>query len=225
MDIPRDPAADPLMLAAGFLNHHPDLRFRLQGQKAYVTGARAKARDLFERAAMYGDKPSQGLIAEMLWSGDGIPKDRALAYAWMDLAAERAYRPLLVLRERYWEAMDAQERTVAIQRGVALYERYGDAVAKPRLASILRRGRMHTTGSRTGFTGNLTVIVPWGGGEMSIPGSQFYDARYWQPDQYWAWQDAVWKNPRTGVVKVGSVENASEAPLPKKASDEAGKDD
>ena len=210
-NIPRDPTADPLMLAAGFLDYHPDLRFRLEGLKAYNDGNREKARDLLERAALYGDKPSQGLVGEMLWNGDGVPKDRALAYAWMDLAAERHYRPLLILRERYWRDMDETERDAAVSRGLALYERYGDAVAKPRLAQVLRRGRMQATGSRTGFVGNLTVVVPLAGGDVSIPGSQFYDQRYWQPDKYWAWQDAVWTNPRRGEVNVGDVEKVQPA--------------
>ena len=205
--LPRDPASDPLMLAAGFLDHHPDLRYRLQGMDAYKAGHFAKAYGLYERAAFYGDKPSQGLVAEMLWKGEGVPRDRALAYAWMDLAAERGYRPLLILRERYWNALDDAERAEAVERGTAIYARYGDAVAKPRYANILRRGRMQVTGSRTGFTGNLTIIVPMAGGEQSISGSQFYDPRYWRPEQYWAWQDAVWQNLREGKVDVGDIES------------------
>lgn len=224
-NIPRDPASDPLMLAAGFLDYHPDLRFRLEGLEAYKAGKHGKARELFERAAEYGDKPSQGLVAEMLWSGDGVPQDRPLAYAWMDLAAERHYRPLLILRERYWREMNAGERDAAIDRGAAIYERYGDAVAKPRLARMLRRGRMQATGSRTGFTGNLTVTVPLAGGEVNIPGSQFYDPRYWQPDQYWAWTDAVWINPKLGVVNVGEVEKLPAADPPKATPAPADKDD
>lgn len=194
------------MLAGGFLNYHPDLRYRLRAMEAYKSGKLAVARTLFERAAFYADKPSQGMMAEMLWKGEGGTRDPSLAYAWMDLAAERGYRPLLIQRERYWDALLKPERADAIARGGALYLRYGDAVAKPRYANVLRRGRSQGTGSRTGFTGNLTVIVPMAGGEQSIDGSKFYDARFWDPDQYWAWQDTVWRNLRPGVVSVGELE-------------------
>lgn len=154
-EVPPDPTEDSLMVTAGFLSYHPDLRLRLEGIEALEDKQPEEAFKWFQRAAFYADKPSQGMVAEMLWTGQGVAKDPGLAYAWMDLAAERGYRGFLLLRERYWNQLDPAERERAIEHGQALYARYGDAAARPRLAAQLRRGRREMTGSRTGFTGNL----------------------------------------------------------------------
>ena len=147
------------------------------------------------------------MVAEMYWNGQGVPQDKALAYAWMDLAAERGYIGFLGLRERYWNELDSGERERALQEGQAIYARYADASAKPRIAAQLRRGRSKTTGSRTGFSGNLKIYVPGPGGlGESIDGSKFYDERYWNPDQYQQWHDSIWSKPKVGRVDVGEIE-------------------
>jgi len=210
---PPDPTQDKLMITAGFLNGHPDLRFRLLALEKYKAGKREDALRFFQYAAQYADKPSQAMVAEMLWNGDGTAQDRALAYAWMDLAAERGYEGFLEMRERYWKQLDETERTRAVSEGEAIYARYGDAAAQPRIAAVLRRERRATTGSRTGFTGNLRIIVPGPAGPQEIDGSKFYDERYWDPARYQAWHDSVWKKPRIGSVNVGGVEQ-----LPKDAA-------
>src|SRR5690606_37219363 len=97
----------PVMITAGFLKAHPDLRYRLHGLEKYKERDFDDALKFFRRAAFYADKPSQGMVAEMYWRGEGVEQDRALAYAWMDLAAERGYRGFLGLRERYWNALGA----------------------------------------------------------------------------------------------------------------------
>ena len=85
--------------------------------------------------------------------------------------------------------------------------RYGDSATTPRIAAQLRRGRSKTTGSRTGFSGNLQIYVPGpdGLGE-SIDGSKFYDERYWDPAQYRQWHDSIWSAPKVGKVEVGEIE-------------------
>src|SRR3546814_12804278 len=75
---------------------------------------------------------------------------------------------------------------------------YGDAAAKPRIAIALRRGRREMTGSRTGMVGSLKIYVPGPGGYQQIDGSKFYDARYWEPEKYQQWHDAIWPQPRIG---------------------------
>ncbi len=212
---PPDPTDDPLMIAGGFLNAHPDLQYRMYGLEAYKRGQHDKALAYFRRAAFFGDKPSQGMVAEMYWNGQGHPQDRVQAYIWMDLAAERGYTGFLGLRERYWAGLDEDERARAIELGQEVYARFGDAAAKPRMASTLRRAAKRMTGSRTGRgIGNLQVIVPGpGGSEMILDGSKFYDERFWDPDKYQAWQDSVWAKPRIGRVAVGELEQV-EAALP-----------
>lgn len=202
-----DPTQDRVMMSAGFLSGHPDLRFRLWAMEAREDGRMDEAFNLFRRAAFYGDKPSQGMVAEMYWTGEGVAKDPALGYVWMDLAAERGYPGFLGLRERYWNALSEPDRARAIEEGQALYAKYGDAATEPRIAAQLRRARSQTTGSRTGFVGNLTIYIPGPTGiAQPIDGSKFYDPRYWDPKLYRQWQDAIWKDPKVGRVQVGEVE-------------------
>ncbi len=207
---PPDPTEDPVMMAAGFLSSHPDMRYRMLGLDKYKEGEYEEALRYFQRASYYADKPSQGMVGEMLWNGQGGEPDRALAYAWMDLAAERGYISFLGLRERYWDQLSETERQRALEEGQAIYAKYGDDAAKPRIAAVLRRERRSMTGSRTGFTGNLQIQVPGPGGDMqTIDGSKYYDERYWDPEKYQAWHDAIWMRPRVGLVRVGEIEKAS----------------
>lgn len=212
---PPDPTSDRQMMSAGFLSAHPDLRYRLLGMEEFKQGRYEDAFRFFQRSSFYADKPSQGMVAEMLWNGQGVAKDPVLAYAWMDLAAERGYAGFLGLRERYWNALSAAERERAITDGAAIYAKYGDTAAQPRLATVLRRERRNITGSRTGFAGNVQIYVPGPGGFEQIDGSKFFDERYWDPKQYQAWHDSIWMKPRIGRVSVGEVE---QVPQPGPAS-------
>jgi hypothetical protein len=215
----RDPADDALLVSAGYLAHHPDIDNRIRGMRAYRTGEHGKAMAYFRRAAYFADKPSQGMVAEMLWDGVGATQDRALAYAWMDLAAERGYAGFLGMRERYWLALSPQEQVRAVEAGRGIYARFGDAIAKPRIDARLRLGLREATGSRTGFAGALTIEIPGpDGNSISVPGSRFYDPRYWDPKAYWAWQDAVWMKPRIGRVDVGGIESLPPTPDTPRAS-------
>ena len=136
----------------------------------------------------------------------------------MDLAAERFYSNFLIMREQYWESLDEATRQAAIERGQSLLAEYGDDVAKPRMAKILRKERS-VTGSRVGFVGNLEIIPftgPNAGNGMSIRADEYYAPKYWQADKYFEWQDQVWDAPgaRKGRVEVGGVEQAGKASPP-----------
>ncbi|KAF1712432.1 Sel1 repeat protein HcpA [Pseudoxanthomonas kalamensis DSM 18571] len=203
------------MLAAGFLTHHPDLRYRLWGLQSYQEGDFDKALKYFRRSSYYADKPSQGMVAEMLWNGQGVEQDRALAYAWMDLAAERGYAGFAGLRERYWKQLDEAERVRAIELGQEVYARFGDEAAKPRYEARLRWGYKEATGSHLGgFAGTpVQISVPGSGddGGETIDSTKFYDERYWNPKKYWEYTDNLWMKARIGKVTVGDVEQANEA--------------
>ena len=202
----RPPAADRVFLESeSFLAAHPDLRYRLAGLENYQDGEYAEAMLLFRRAARYGDKPSQGMVAEMFWQGRGVPVDRVQGYIWMDLAAERGFPLMIQQREKYWNEMSEEERTRAVAEGEAVYAEYGDAVAKPRLAAVLRRERRNVTGSRTGSVGNLTILIPTPNGMTSVDPTKYFDEQYWEPEQYQAWMDQEWKHPRKPTVEVGEV--------------------
>jgi uncharacterized protein len=207
--VPPDPVADPLLITAGFLSHHQDIKYRLLGLEEYKKQNFEKALRYFRRASFFADKPSQGMVAEMYWKGEGAPRDPVQAYAWMDLAAERGYRGFICLRERYWSSLSETERARAIQEGQAVYARFGDAAAKPRYELGLRQGRREMTGSRTGFRRNVQIEIQSPAGSQSIDGSKFYDERYWDAKKYWAWQDKIWMKPRIGNVSIGDIETVS----------------
>jgi len=207
---------------AGFLNAHPDLMYYRLGMQASRDNARDKALRYFLRAARYADKPSQALVAEMYWKGIGVAENRPLAYAWMDLAAERGCARLLAMREQYWQALSPEQQAQAVREGRGVYAEYGDAVARPRLETVLRRAKSGVAGSRTGYTGNLTVLglMPGasdvGAGGNSVPpmaalaGSSFYDPKYWEPKAYFAWRQQLWEREigevRQGTIDVGPLE-------------------
>ncbi|MBN8727034.1 MAG: sel1 repeat family protein [Xanthomonadales bacterium] len=188
----------------GFLAGHPDLRWRALGHEALEARRAEQAFDHFRRSALYADKASQAAVAEMLWSGIGTRQDRPLAYAWMDVAAERGYEKLLIQRERYWAALTPEQQATAIQVGEDVYARYGDDVAKPRMENELRRARSQVTGSRVGRVGTLTVpgaldlhgtksVLNVGSLGSVTDGSLYFAEKYWEPAAYWEWQDAQWR--------------------------------
>lgn len=203
-----------VMSSEGFLDAHPDLKYRQQGLKAWEKGDYEAALKLFKRSARFADKPSQGMVAEMLWRGEGVAQNRSEAYAWMDLAAERKYRPMLIQREIYWEALNEQERAAAIEIGKPLYEEYGDAVAQKRLEIKMRQAKKKTAGTRTGFVGNVTINIPTPGGNFTIDGASYYHPDYWEPAKYWAWQEKGWKDPPRGMVDVGPLTSAEKPAEP-----------
>ncbi|MNV34681.1 hypothetical protein D3C71_1261080 [compost metagenome] len=190
-----------------FLTSHPDLRYRKLGKEAQARGRLEEARRFYRLGARHADKLSQAALAEMWWNGQGGDQDRALAYAWMDLAAERGTEFLLVLRERYWAALTPDEQTRAVQQGQALYAEFGDTVAQPRQERELRRGLLEVTGSRTGWVGGMRMLVRDDRGKRYVEPDVFYRDEYWQPDQYWHWQaqqlEAAGRTIGTGSVEVG----------------------
>ena len=204
---PPDPQDNPLLITAGFLDHHQDLKYRMLGLEAFKQGRFDDALRFFRRASFFADKPSQGMVAEMYWNGQGTPRDPVQAYVWMDLAAERGYRGFLGLREKYWNALSDTERARAIEEGQAVYARFGDTAAKPRYEHQLRIGKSQMTGSRTGFNRGVQIEIPGPSGSQAIEGSKFYDERYWNAKKYWAWQDKLWMKPRIGKVDVGELED------------------
>ncbi|MGA6539140.1 MULTISPECIES: hypothetical protein [Stenotrophomonas] len=208
-----DPWAADVLGSETFLASHPDMRYRKLGNEAMQGGRPEQARSYYRRGARYADKLSQAALAELLWNGVGGPADRAAAYAWMDLAAERGDRFLLVHRERYWAALDPAERDRALVEGQALYDTYGDAVAKPRQEREMRRGRNEVTGSRLGWIGALKMTVRGEDGQQqAMPVDRFLQDRYWEPAQYWHWQaQAMEQMQRAGTVEVGPATGVSPA--------------
>ncbi|HWS25001.1 MAG TPA: hypothetical protein VN259_00380, partial [Xanthomonadales bacterium] len=103
---PAPEAPHAVATSEGFLQYHPDLRWRKIGLERYEQGKFDVALDAFVRSSRYADKGSQAMVAEMYWKGEGTDVDRARAYAWMDLAAERGYKDFLAVREHYWASLN-----------------------------------------------------------------------------------------------------------------------
>lgn len=209
--------------SAHFQYAHPDLKHRVIAQNLLEDGRTRAAIPEFERAASWGDKLSQAMLAEIYWEGRGIKPDRARAYAWMDLAAERGFVAFVSKRERYWAALTPEEREAALVIGAELYAANGDEIAVPRLQARVERER-GTTGSRIGFAGNGTVVMPgegatrvqltdrlhmaqlFGGRQMSL--TAYYSPQLWQPQKYIDWHADQLELARRGVVRVGQVEDS-----------------
>src|SRR5690606_21314242 len=145
-----DPTIDPFLVAAGFLDGHPDLLHRTRGLDAYGEKDHPRAFAEFKRAAWYGDKPSQAIVGEMLWIGLGTELDRAAAYVWMELAADRGYTSFVRKRDMYWSQLQEHERDRARALGPSIRAEYGDDVTGPRLAQVFKRELRKMTGSRLG---------------------------------------------------------------------------
>ncbi|MDN5780603.1 MAG: hypothetical protein L0H23_01045 [Luteimonas sp.] len=217
-----EPGIAPEMMTAGFLAGHPDVRWRREGLHSYSRKEYDIALDQFLRAARYGDKPAQAMLAEMYWKGIGVAQDKPRGYAWMDLAAERRFPNFVILRERYWGQLGAAARKQAIRVGRPLMDEYGDDSARLRLAKVLRRNQHVATSSRLGFVGNnisgskpglfarglgiAPSTGPLAGSGIYLSADDYYASDNWQVDQYWRRQAAAWgAPPATGTVHVGDV--------------------
>src|SRR3546814_10781811 len=120
------------------------------------------------------------------------------------------YPNFVIKLERYWQLLDADQRSNAIERGQQLLAEYGDDAAKPRLAKVLRQARRETTGSHAGFVGGGLTIIPMtgplAGTGMTISPEKYYAPRFWSPDEYFTAQDAELGSPKRGRVAVGRSE-------------------
>jgi TPR repeat protein len=186
----------PALIAAGYIDYHQDLKYRHLGLQAYREGRYEDAMRFFRRAGFFGDKPSQGMVAEMYRDGRGVAPDPVQAYIWMDLAAERGYPAFLILREQYWQSLDDSQRARAIEEGQAVFARFADAVAKPRTEMRLRFGERQLARVQTvSFQG------------MTIDASKLRDRLFWDAERHWSFQDVQWIAPRLGSVTVGEIES------------------
>lgn len=205
---------------------HPDLFYRDLGIRAYSANDKHAAVGLLLKAAGYADKPAQAILAAMYWNGDGIAKDHPRGYAWMDLAADRGYKDLLIQREQYWAQLSAPERELAVSEGRQIYAKYNDKEGLNKLDQALKHAANQATGSRTGFGGsNLTVrmrggaagpgLTPKGDtgptelGGSPVRGTDYYSPELWSAAPYAKLKDRVWEYARheTGKVEVGPLQS------------------
>lgn len=215
-DSPRVADASALILLhePGVIHTHIDLWNRDRGIARYKRGEKTHALFLFKQAARYDDKPAQAMIASMYWSGDGVAVNRPLAYAWMDLAADRGYPKLLEQRELYWSQLSASERRQALAVGKTVYAEYGDAKAGRRIAHALRLFKLKATGSHLGFANDQEITTNAVEGRSTqksvvymgqrIDASKFYGPSLTSPAAYEKLKNMAWEAPNNypGTVTV-----------------------
>jgi len=199
--------------------YHPDLFGMTVGMRRYAHRQFGSALHYFEIGAFYADKLSQLNIGLMHLNGEGTSKDSVVAYAWIDLAAERGYPAFVATRDTLRKVLTPAQFDQATALRRTLAARYGDAVAKPRMAVQLHQGQMQFTGSRTGFdfgvtnpVGNCGPPLRIGGRvvpEIGCMGPSFWAKENWQPELYFAARDREWK----ANVSVGPVEGLGPAPV------------
>lgn len=212
-----------------FMRAHPDLDFRLQGQRDYELRRYPEALAAFRESARFADKLSQAMVAEMHWRGLGVPVDRATAYAWMDLAAERGFLTFLGKREHYWKNLSEPERERALAIGELVHAEFGDELALKRIALRLRRGKSGSVGRTTegvvavarrgerfsasaqrgAGLGGVAPMTSRGGSRVTM--SRYYDPNLWEPKRYVAWHRDQLEFTRRGLVIIGppQLEQAS----------------
>lgn len=197
----------------------PNEKARLYGLRAYLKGNYRAAASSFRKAARYADKYSQHRLSLMYWEGRGVQRDHAVAYVWSALAAERDIPNLLDIRKSMWASLDEPERLRARALVPEYFERYGDAVTKPRQIRAMKRFATIRTGSRAGFDGGrvsmLTTALGAGGHAIDISRSvspkSFYNEERSDPRRYWRIQDALLAG---GTVEVGDPVAGPEAAVP-----------
>jgi hypothetical protein len=173
---------------------HPNEMWRYRALRALKLEQTQRALEDFRRAARYGDKFSQHSLSLMHWHGAGTAADRAQAYVWADLAAERGYRDLLLLREKMWMEMNARQRARALLLGEEMYAQYGDDVAKPRMERAMRRALANATGSRVGAaTDRIEFLNVGATAGLGLSARDFYEKERWRAGTYWREQDRQWE--------------------------------
>jgi hypothetical protein len=199
------------VLTDGFLEAHLDLFYRKAGIAADRRGDFAAARKQYQLAARYADKPSQARLGEMYWDGQGGSTDRVMGFLWMALAAERSYEAFQARKMEYWNQLTTEERKRAVSMDQKMLNEYGDAVAKPRQAKVMRREALRGTGGLLGYSKGsaLSINTPRGG---SIDPQVFYAKEFWEPEAYWQMQDYVWDGRTPGRVDIGEVQDLGTQP-------------
>jgi len=191
---------------------HYDQVFRWRAMAAHAEGNIASAIEGFERAARYADKPSQFALGVIHLNGEGVPRDRALAWAWFDVAAERGYRELVEQRHSLWEQLTDGERAAARALSKELHAKFGDAKAKVRHRRKTLAALQHSLGKSKSVRDNVMVtdmqncsagLVDFSRGNVcSERGEEFFESRF-DPSSYWAAQDAAWGVG--GMVEIGPL--------------------
>jgi uncharacterized protein len=205
---------------------HPDIGGEFQGVVQFAKGDYADAMKYFLNGARYADKPSQLCIGLMYLNGNGVQKDPVMAYAWAAVAAERKYPSFVRTRDLIWQRLSSSQRRQGLAAADKLFAEYGDAVAKPRMASQLRQDWLQGTASKTGYDdgriGRLQLpdsyLYSWNApdacavnsiGGAPLPGcNNGIGGAALKPSDYFRIRDTEWMGAK-GTVTVGPLQKVS----------------
>lgn len=162
-------------LAQESMNAMPGIYFHGKAKADYEAGRFEKARERFEMSARWADKLSQFNLGVMYYHGQGVPVDRARAWAWFKLSAERRYPTFMRMAGQVEAELGPDEFARAQAIYAELAAKFGDAVTIPRAERRMRRELRSAAGSRTGFIGAVTVID----GRGTHPGGRYFKRENW----------------------------------------------
>ncbi len=185
---------------------HPDQFGEYSGMIDLFDADYAGAMKYFKQGAYYADKLSQFEIGMMYLTGRGVKRNAPTACAWFVLADQRHYPVFTAMRNKVCEALTPAQRSHATAKLATLLPVYGDKVAKPRMADVLKRARSAMTGSQLGYNQGVDVICFRYG--LIQPGcggvGNFWAPSRWDPKKYFAMRNAQWR----GTVSVGPLQQA-----------------
>lgn len=198
---------------------HEDLFGEYNGLSDYARGDYKGAMENFRLGAYYSDKTSQLAIGLLYANGLGVARDPVKACAWMAIAAQRNYPAFVATRDAHCSKLTRVQLRAALAEARKLLPVYGDAAAKPRLASKMALARAAMTGSRIGYNGGVQIRGPIIGGgsaggeavdvgipsgtdmDNSNPFTGYWATSRWNPGQYFESRAAEW----AGTATVGPL--------------------
>ncbi len=194
--------------ASGFAEHTPGNRHLVDGDRAYRNGQYTRAKVRFLAGARWADKLAQFNLGVMNYHGQGVPQDKARAWAWFALSAERGYPRMVEMADQIYRELNDEKKA----RGQRILEdelqpQFGDNVAVERTARRMERERRRATGSRTGAIGSLVVIDRSG---QSRTGQEFYRADAWDFRQIIDMETRIFNALDGGTVSLRDLEIVEE---------------
>lgn len=138
---------------------HPGMRAFYAADSYYRAERYEPALRYYLQASAWGHKASQFNVGAMYFNGHGVDKDRATAWAWFELAAEREYPQMVDVAGNTWAELGEEERRKALARLELLRSEYADEITLPRLKRSIDRRNRSATGSRLPGAGSSPVLV------------------------------------------------------------------
>jgi hypothetical protein len=119
----------------------------------------------FTTAASWASKPAQYVLGVMALNGDHQPRNRALALAWLALAAERPESRFKAPYDEVYKASTRAEHRAADELLEKMRPIYGDATAAVRAQERYTEGmkwlaRMNSSGNQVCLEGEGTLDRP-----------------------------------------------------------------